>query len=211
MSNDKASIILDVGYLMSELFELPPHSGMNLKADGLQGDDYVIVELLQVTSAGPQGGVRCPGPVSLPDVANAVPLRCRNGARHILTANHPFMRLDSPQIGQLRLRFHPEAGDQDVELTQVKVWQERASGLPGCADCQCVEPYRATYLIANTPAGQTGFAYVTGDDRDPDATTEFTQDGETIYLYPTPRRNATVRVPLPAGIFAYAVNAGATS
>jgi hypothetical protein len=167
----------------SEPFSIVVGGQVQLHAYGLQASDRVLIEIVDATRSGPTTEC-CPGQVALPEVSSAKVLRCRNGARAILTTEYPTLTLDSPQDVQLRARVEAD----DLAIVRVSLLESDASD---CSTCHCVEPYAASY-----PLDPRGFAFAPGDAIDPDATVLYTDEvtGDIVSLYPTPRIGATVAV-----------------
>lgn len=178
--------ILAADQTESSLFKIDAGKQITLIANALASGDQVVVELVDTTRGLPAtGDVCCPGPVSLPEIAGITPLRCRNGARVIMTQDHPWVILDGPQEVYMRVRAITD--DIGAAITVDKV--ETAS--TGCATCACEEPYCASF-----PLVDGGFGFIAGDMKDPEATVAFAPcPGDTItptvYLFPTPRPGAT--------------------
>lgn len=168
---------------LSSVFEVTPGNQLTLLAAGLQGTDSVVVEIVTMTSGMPAGNSCCPGQVTLPDVVAAVPLRCANGARIILTEAFPFAVISGPVKVPLRARVI--AGDPSATVTVDLSEYPAAGGC--CGDCR--EPYSASY-----PLDGGGYGFIAGDLVDPEATVEAAPcggTGPTLYLYPTPRPGAS--------------------
>lgn len=171
---------------VSEPFSIPSGKQITLMAYGLEDGDQVIVEILGTTRSAPSSGdFCCPGPVSLPEISTVAPMRCRNGARVMMTKDHPWVVLDGPQ--ELLMRAKVITTDITATITVDKV--ESAS--TGCMTCACEEPYCPSY-----PMIDGGFGFIAGDMKDPEATVVLAPcPGDTItptiYLFPTPRPGAT--------------------
>lgn len=167
----------------SDPFVIEVGGQIQLHAQGLQNGDRVLVEIVDTTRSGPLPTECCPGPVALPEVSAAKVLRCRNGARAILTAEYPTLTFDSPQDVQLRARVEAD----ETAVIRVSLLRSRASD---CSICHCVEPYAASY-----PLTPLGFAFTPGDAMDPEATIPHTIGGvDLVFLYPAPRIGATIPV-----------------
>lgn len=179
---------------VSEPFEVPVGGQVQLLATGLQGDDRVLVEIVSITASGPLPSECCPGPVALPEVNIAQVLRCRNGARVILTAAHPTVQFDTPQGVPLRVRAEAD----ELSLVEVELQAVQASG---CDACQCVEPYCPSF-----PLSPRGYAFADGDARDPDASVAYQIGADVVYLYPSARIGAAVPVRAGATVLGYAAN-----
>lgn len=178
--------IVSTEQTVSEPFEISNGKQATLVAYGLEDGDQVVVEIVNTTRALPAtGDVCCPGTVGLPEISSVALLRCRNGARIVMTKDHPWAVLDAPQGLQLRVRVITT--DLAATITVDKV--ESASN--GCMSCACEEPYCASY-----PMTDGGFGFIAGDMKDPEATIALTPcPGDlvspTVYLFPTPRPGAT--------------------
>ena len=191
-------IIITTEVTTSEPFTIGVGKAVTLLAKGLQGNDYAIVDIVVTSTSGPQRSECCPGEVALPEVTSTVPLRCRNGARAILTATHPWLVLDAPQDVELRVRVVADP----VSVVTVSMGEHKGES---CATCQCVEPWAASVPLV-TANGRLGFAFAPSDLRDPEATVAYTTvSGGTVYLFPTPRPGANVLVD-DGGIIGYAAN-----
>lgn len=125
------SDLLTPGLEYSEAFAIPNCGALVLNAYGLQAGDAVRVERIDVSRGGPQGGVCCPGPVSLPEVQSSLPLMCGPGKLLELTVNAPWVELTDPRGALLRLRLV----SPNVDLSQVIVTMTEVcrSGGCGCA------------------------------------------------------------------------------
>ena len=183
---------------VSEPFVLNAGEQAHLFAEGLQNDDRVLIEIVGTTRSGPLPNDCAPGEVALPEVFVSNVLRCRNGARAILTRNYPSLTLDRPLLVQLRARL--EADDDAI----VRVSMLRTDAVMLAAPCDCVEPYCASY-----PLAPRGYAFADGDATDPDATVSYPVPGGTVRLYPTLRPEATVPVRRGAQVVGYALNTSA--
>lgn len=183
----------------SQPFEITPGRQITLHAIGMQECDQVIVEVLGLTRAGPGGNWCCYNGPHQADITEAVPLRCRNGARVILTHAFPWATLNAPQSLPLRARVIAD------DLAQISVELEETESQPGCEICPCEEPYCASY-----PLPQGGFGFIEGDLRDCEATVDVAPcagNGPVAWVYPTPRPGATAPVYDCAGnIVGYARN-----
>lgn len=190
--------------LLSSTFEVAPGQQLTLTADGLQGTDSVVVEVITMTAGMPAGNVCCPGIPALPEVTAAVPLRCANGARVILTATYPFAVISGPVKVPLRVRV--VMGDPSATIT-VDLTEYPAAG--GCC-AECREPYSASYPLDNG-----GYGFIAGDLIDPEATIEASPCGGTgpvLHLYPTPRPGASAPQYDCAGVLVgYGMNNSATA
>lgn len=188
---------------ISEPFKIAVGQQITLVAQGLQNTDRVVVEVITTTPSAPGMDPCCPGPVALPEVATAEPLRCRNGARAILTASHPWLVLDAPQDVELRARLIAD----DLAIVTVSMGPSDSAD---CHACECREPYRAVYPITNDEGLVQGYGFVTGPEEDPDATALLVTlaPGVSVWVYPTPRVGASVPVLNEAGtaVLGYAVN-----
>lgn len=171
---------------LSDPFEIPSGKQVTLISYGLEEGDQVIVEIVSTTRALPSSGdVCCPGPVGLPEISTVTPMRCRNGARIVMTKEHPWAVLDGPQGIQLRARVI--TSDLAATITVDKI--ETSGG--GCMACSCEEPYCASY-----PMTDGGFGFIAGDMKDPEATVLLEPCPDDlitppVYLFPTPRPGAT--------------------
>jgi hypothetical protein len=163
-----------------------------LYAQGLQGADRVLVEMVDTTRSGALPTECCPGAVALPEVSSARVYRCRNGARAILTADHPTLVMADPQGVQLRARLEAD----DLSLATVTLL---ATEVSGCCACECVEPYCPSYALA-----PRGYAFAPGDAADPDADVPHLVNGDLVYLYPTARIGAAVPVRSGNAVVGYA-------
>lgn len=169
---------------VSNVFYIRTGKQLTLQAVGLQGDDYVIVEVLGLDRARlpAQGNFCCDSKVPPSEIISITPLRCRNGARVILTRHFPFATLTSPQNTPLRARV---VADVTAVIT---VDAEETEG-SGCDVCACVEPYCASYPM---PGG--GYGFVDGDMKDPEATVDVQAcdgQGPVAWIFPTARPGAT--------------------
>lgn len=183
MPASRISRIVTADRTISDVFTIESGRQVTLHAIGLQGDDHVIIEILGLSRAGPGGTFCCPNPAGPAEVTEALPLRCRNGARVILTANFPTVTLDTPQEVPLRARV---IADISASITVDTVDTENTGG---CDTCPCIEPYCPSYPL---PGG--GYGFVDGDMRDPEATVDVQAcngQGPVAWIFPTPRPNAT--------------------
>jgi hypothetical protein len=179
------SEIISTDLRVSKPFDIKPGRQITIRALGLQDCDQVIVEVLSLTRAGPGGNWCCYTGPAQAEIFDAVPLRCRNGARVILTKAFPWATLDAPQQVPLRARVIAD------DLAQISVEMEETESV-GCDICACVEPYSASYPLPNG-----GFGYMDGDFKDCEATVAVNPcngDGPEVWIYPTPRPNATAPV-----------------
>jgi hypothetical protein len=203
MSGNTSSIIINPAIRQSPAFQIDPGKQITLHATGLQDCDQVIVEVLALTRAGPTGDWCCNTSVGPTEVTEAVPLRCRNGARVVLTKAFPWATLDSPQLLPLRVRVIAD------DLAQITVSKEETTST-GCGACACVEPYSASYPL---PAG--GFGFMDGDLKDCEATVAVNPcdgNGPEVWVYPTPRPLATAPVYNCGGeVLGYAPNQSQTA
>lgn len=178
--------ILAADQTESLLFKIDAGKQITLIANGLASGDQVVVEIVDTTRGLPAtGDLCCPGPVSLPEIAGITPLRCRNGARVMMTAEHPWVVLDGPQ--EIYMRVRAVTSDLSAAITVDKVDTDAG----GCMNCACEEPYCASY-----PLIDGGFGFIAGDIKDPEATVALAPcTGDvvtpTVYLFPTPRPGAT--------------------
>jgi len=166
----------------SNVFMVRTGHQVTLQAVGLQGTDHVIVEILGLDRGAPRGTFCCPNPTKPSEIISVTPLRCRNGARVILTKEFPTATLSSPQETPLRARVIADV------TAVVTVDAEETEGV-GCDTCACVEPYCASYPL---PGG--GYGYINGDFKDPEATVDVNAcqgSGPTAWIFPTARFGAT--------------------
>lgn len=187
---------------ISEPFQIPVGGQVTLLAQGLQATDRVIVEVVTTTSSAQGMDVCCPGPVALPEVATAVPLRCRNGARAMLTPQYPWLVLDAPQDVELRARLIAD----DLAIVTVMLG---VSDSAACHPCECREPYQASYPVRDAEGNLLGYAFVSGAEEDPEATALLETLAPTVHLwlYPDSRPGASVPIFTTGGALAgYAVN-----
>ena len=111
--------ILGIDDSASSIFIIPVGGQVTLQATGLEGSDYIELELVRTTQVGPGGDLCCPGPVSLAEIGWHVPLttqnRCCEEVAVQLTAGRPYLVLDTPQMLQLVAVKHAEPAAQ-IEL-----------------------------------------------------------------------------------------------
>lgn len=100
-------------------------------AMGLQPGDEVHLSIVLVSSLLVEACVCPPGRVTLPTIADEVPLR-QCGAPVILTRDNPFVVLNAPQ--HIRLRAKLVQDDPNEPLSTQLVWHEQTSSL--CCSCQ---------------------------------------------------------------------------
>lgn len=170
----------------SKPFDVKPGKQITLHATGMQPGDQVFVDLLAFTRAGPAADWCCQTGPYQAGITEAVPLRCRNGARVVLTSDFPWVTLNAPQSVPLRARVVAD------DLAQITVNSEESTAASGCDTCPCTEPYCASY-----PLSAGGFAFAAGDLRDPEATVAVNPCGGTgpeVFVFPTPRPFATAPV-----------------
>lgn len=193
--------IVKPGNALSQPFFIRPGKQVTIHAVGLQGCDKVEVDILDIEKAGDPKGWCCVTEYGV-DITSTTPLRCRNGARVILTATHPFATLSTPQEIPLRVRVVSD----DLADVSVYSYETAATGLDVCP---CVEPYSASY-----PLVHGGFGFMAGDEKDCDATVEVTPclGGPSLWVYPTARIGATAPVYDGAGtVVGYAPNQSQTA
>jgi hypothetical protein len=169
----------------SQPFDIRPGEQVTLHATGMQEGDQVVVELLALSRASAASDWCCQTGPQQAATTEATLLRCRNGARVLLTQAFPWVTLSSPQSVPLRVRVIAD------DLAQITVNSEK-SPAAGAADCDCVEPYSASYPL---PGG--GFAFAQGDMRDPEAVVAVNPcngAAPEMFIFPTPRPFATARV-----------------
>lgn len=109
----------------SQPFVIPVGGQVTLFATGLQGGDKVTLHVVTTTRSGPAGGFCCPGPVSMPELVAAVPLRVRCNCGPLetieLTADQPWAVLNGPQVLQLQARKEVDpTATVTVELFETK-------------------------------------------------------------------------------------------
>lgn len=194
-------VIITSVLTLSEPFVIEPGKTLALQANGLQGTDYAIVEMVQTTRSGAARSECCPGDVVLPEIASALPLRCPNGARYIMTARQPWLEIPAPRGMELRVRVVADS------VSVVTVEADFSSFGPTCASCACVEPWCPSFYL-DAKNCRSGWAFAPSDERDPEATVNYTsQSGQTCFLFPTARPGATVLITDTAGaVIGYAAN-----
>jgi hypothetical protein len=100
--------IISADQTASQPFVIPKGGQVTLFAAGLQGADKVTLHVVTTTRSGPTGDLCCPGPVALPELVDAVPLRLRCNCGDFeaveLTAEQPWVVLNGPQALQLQAR-----------------------------------------------------------------------------------------------------------
>jgi len=186
----------------SEPFTIDMGETLALQANGLQGTDYAIVEMVGTTRPGP--GTNC-GPcastVVLPEITSTLPLRCPNGARYIMTARQPWLEIPAPRGMELRVRVVADP------VSVVTVEADFTPHGPTCASCACIEPWCPSFYL-DAKNCRSGWAFAPTDERDPEATVNYTsQSGQTCFLFPTARPGATVLITDAAGaVIGYAAN-----
>lgn len=187
-------VIITSVLTLSEPFTIDNGETLSLQANGLQGTDYTIVEMVQTTKGKAASSECCPSSVVLPEIASTHPLRCPNGARYIMTQRHPWLEITAPRGMELRVRVVADP------VSVVTVEADFHHYGPTCASCACVEPWCPSHYLS-AGSCRDGYAFAVSDQRDPEATVAYvSESGDTVYLFPTARPGATVPIKNTANV-----------
>lgn len=124
--------IVKQGAGQSTPFIIQAGKQLTLNAQGLFGDDYVAIEVVTLSRAPEfKGNPCCDISNSDIEVIASTPLMCAASAPVQLTAEFPFVVIDTPQNVTLRAVVHAEPG----ALVSVDLYETDSDG--GATPCRC--------------------------------------------------------------------------